>query len=125
MVSLYHVNLARRVDLVGRPYRGSWRDDLSALMGGEVGFAYAYLPESWRESLQVGWTGYYRLVIPDDALVIVARPGWDIPRIMDRWTRWEEMCEILPAAQVVGRNEEVAFLAQDVTIVALLDKEIP
>jgi|GEM_PF-2609644 hypothetical protein len=97
----------------GDSYHGSDRNHLSFLLEGKVGFAYPYLPEGWDNF------GIYEILIPDEALVFLAKDGYDVPRDEDE--DWDGRCILVTAAEAVTlaasderfRNE-VVFAAKDV-----------
>lgn len=101
----------------GSPYLGSDREYLSKLLGGLVGFAYAYLPNSWQENPSYN---HYEIHIPDEALVFLGKDYHDIPREKDE--DWDGKCTLVTAKEAVelcstpGHSyTEVAFLASDAT----------
>lgn len=97
----------------GDPYHGSDRSHLSFLLGGKVGFAYPYHPKGWNHF------GIYEILIPDEALVFLAKDGHDVPRDEDE--DWDGRCVLVTAAEAVSLAQsderyrcEVAFAAADV-----------
>lgn len=100
----------------GTSYNGSDRDYLSFLLGGPVGFGYAYLPKCWEDNPTYN---KYQLIIPDDALVFLGKDYHDVPREKDQ--DWDGRCVLVTAKEAVelcstpGHTyAEVAFLASDV-----------
>lgn len=97
-------------------YSGSDRNYLSFLLGGPVGFAYAYLPKCWEENPTYN---KYQLIIHDDALVFLGKDYNDVPREEDQ--DWDGRCVLVTARKAIelcstpGHTyAEVAFLASDV-----------
>ena len=119
MAVLYHSTHGNTNIPEGAPYRGSFRDALSEFMGGPVGFAYAFLPPSWVAEDGRAKPGIYEIIIPDDEPILVARPGWDVPRHPAEYynppLNWDTAAVIVTAAEAATLPPtygEVVFRAE-------------
>lgn len=117
---LYH-GFHEEIPTLPAPFEGSNREDLSVLLGGKVGFAYGYLPDSWQKLNNV-----VMVEIPDDELVVVATVDYpdsygQIPRRSER-DNWDKHCKIVKAVETLQYKNEVAFNTCNAVIVAKLQK---
>ncbi|MFC1644667.1 hypothetical protein ACFL08_01415 [Patescibacteria group bacterium] len=104
-VIVFHTRYGDKTDMAGKVYQGSHRDELSDIMGGEVGFGFLNLSENWRKNPR----GITQILIPEGTRCVVSLNGEDVPRLSTVCCSFEEQFTGNSSSDVRDRVGSVDF----------------